>query len=75
MNLYKLSQNKHRGHDTYDSAIVCAENEEEARNTKIGHVESFYSSWVEPQYIKVELIGVANDSIPKGIILASFNAG
>lgn len=31
MNIYKLSQNINNGYDTYDSCVVCAENEEEAR--------------------------------------------
>lgn len=31
MKLYKLSQEIKTGYDTYDSTIVCAENEEEAR--------------------------------------------
>jgi hypothetical protein len=31
MNIYKLSQNINNGWDTYDSCIVCAENEDEAR--------------------------------------------
>ena len=31
MKLYKLSQEINNHYDTYDSAIVCAENEEEAR--------------------------------------------
>ncbi len=31
MKLYKISQNINNNYDTYDSAIVCAENEDEAR--------------------------------------------
>jgi hypothetical protein len=31
MNLYKLSQNINEGYDTYDSCVVCAKNENEAR--------------------------------------------
>lgn len=31
MHLYKLTQEINNDYDTYDSAIVCAENEEEAR--------------------------------------------
>ena len=31
MNLYKISQSANNDYDTYDSAIVAAENEEEAR--------------------------------------------
>jgi hypothetical protein len=70
--LYKIWQNKNTDYDTYDSAIVCAENEEEARNTNLGSVGG---SWVKPEDVHVEEIGIANDDIKKGIILSSFNAG
>ena len=58
MNLYLLTQDVNMGWDTYDSAIVCAESEEEA--------------------VKIHPngeIGVADESIEKGVVLASFNAG
>src|SRR3990167_7998667 len=32
MKIYKLSQSLNDGYDTYDSAVVCAENEEDARH-------------------------------------------
>ena len=32
MKIWKLSQNQNGGYDTYDSIIVCAETEDEARN-------------------------------------------
>ena len=70
--LYKIWQDKNTGYDTYDSAIVCAENEEEARNTNLGSVGG---SWVKPEDVQVEEIGIANDDIKKGIICSSFNAG
>lgn len=31
MNIYKISQDINNGYDSYDSAIVCAENEDDAR--------------------------------------------
>lgn len=31
MKLFKISQNKNNRYDTYDSAVVCAENEEDAK--------------------------------------------
>ncbi len=31
MNIYKLSQTVNDGYDTYDSCVVCAENEEKAK--------------------------------------------
>jgi hypothetical protein len=36
MNLYKISQNSNNNYDTYDSAVVCAENEGMARLTRPG---------------------------------------
>ena len=33
MNIYLISQEKNSGYDTYDSAVVCAENEEAAKLT------------------------------------------
>lgn len=61
------------GYDTYDSAIVCSETEEEARNTEVGNIG--YGDWVRPENVHVEEIGLAKDSVKKGIVLASFNAG
>jgi hypothetical protein len=34
-----------------------------------------YGSWVKPEDVHVEEIGIANDNIKKGIVLDSFNAG
>lgn len=36
MNLYLISQVAMQGYDTYDSAVVCAESEEEAKNMHPG---------------------------------------
>ena len=35
MNLYKISQDANYNYDTFDSAVVCAENEEIARKTQV----------------------------------------
>ncbi len=40
MKIYKLWQDVNNGYDTYDSIIVCAENEEEAK--RIHPSETFY---------------------------------
>ena len=69
--LYKIWQEVNDDYDTYDSAVVCAESEEEARNTDLG---TKYS-WASPEYVKVEEIGIAKDDVKKGIIVASYNAG
>jgi hypothetical protein len=88
MNLYKISQDANSDYDTFDSAVVCAENEEIARNMNPkslsdkdlpnlmdwrNHPEYF---WCEsPGLVKVELIGSAAPELPQGVICASFNAG
>jgi len=84
MKLWKLSQDENSNWDTYDSMIVAAENEDEARMfnpngsglmTKKDW-EYKFSSWCDdPSHIKVELIGTAEAGITAGVILASFNAG
>lgn len=81
MNLYLLTQDVNMGWDTYDSAIVCAESEEEAvkihPNGEIwGTVYQWDYAWAEnPSLVKCRKIGVADESIEKGVVLASFNAG
>jgi hypothetical protein len=105
MKLYKIFQNINNGYDTYDSAIVCAENEEEAKRihprnpwpnpdnvfyneekkefwalkARTGEpylFEDNYSGWINDlSQIKVELLGEAEKSLVKGVILSSFNAG
>jgi len=79
MNLYHISQNECTGWDTYDSCIVCAENEEEARNMKpIDDLVFNYdvSQWaLHPKNVNVILIGTARLGLEKGVVLASFNAG
>lgn len=80
MKLYRISQETNRGWDTFDSAIVAADTEEEARNTfpdpdMAG--DNFWSlrMWAEPENVKVECIGEAAADVARGVVLASFNAG
>lgn len=84
MNLYLISQDENNGYDTYDSAIVCAENKNEAKkilpNSESEWPEqgqaSFMYNWASsPKNVKAELIGKAASNIKKGLVLASFNAG
>jgi hypothetical protein len=83
MNLYKISQDDVSGWDTYDSAIVVAETEEEAKkihpacyvNKSVGEGADS-STWTnDPSKVLCELIGVAVAGTSKGVICASFNAG
>ena len=84
MKLFRISQDKNNDYDTYDSAVVCAETEEQARfihpryqiddkewNGKV----DVYDSWVDAENVKVEYIGEAKEGMVKGVICASFNAG
>ena len=79
MKLWVISQTVNRGYDTYDSAVVAAETEEEARNI-LPSGESWddahlYGVWAsKPSEVTVEYLGVTDRDIA-GIILSSFNAG
>lgn len=83
MKLYLLSID-YRGYDTYDSCVVAAKNEEEARTIHPAE-DPTYPDWnpwkqssgwaTSPQEVTVELIGTATRGTKKGVILASFNAG
>ena len=80
MKLWKISQDKNNDWDTYDSAVVAAETEAEARmmhpSTGDDIKPTPYSSWVgDPAYVQCEYIGKAKDGTQKGVICASFNAG
>lgn len=85
MNLYLLWQEVNNGCDTYDSCIVCAKNIGEAVQIHPANFQGFdtikvddemYSGeWAAEENIYCRLIGKADSSIPKGLVLASFNAG
>ena len=89
MKLWKLSQDKLDGYDTYDSAVVAAETEDEARMIHPGVIHTLpYTTntakhwngvvtgdWPDVEYVKVEYLGEADKTITKGVICASFNAG
>lgn len=80
MNLYLISQEVNTDYDTYDSAVVCAESEEAARTTHPSGSEwdgtfGRYSSWSALADVKVKVIGIADATIPCGVVCASFNAG
>lgn len=81
MKLYLLSQSVNNEYDTYDSCVVAAESEEEA---KLIHPNGFgtmpndgkYDSWVRTVgEVECKYIGEAGEGIEQGVICASFNAG
>jgi hypothetical protein len=83
MNLYLISQEENNDWDTFDSAVVCAANEEDARTTDpypafkptplMYGVDKRY--WCDPKYVQVKLIGKADQSTEAGVVCASYNAG
>lgn len=78
MKLYLISQDENDGYDTYDSAVVCAGSEDEARkiNPDYGEWGRNYGSWCSsPDKVTVRHIGEAVEGMEPGIVLASFHAG
>lgn len=79
MKLFLLTQEQVRGYDTYDSCVVCAENEDKARMVRpSGKWEDStrFPSWAtNPSKVNVKYIGDAEPSMKEGVVLASFNAG
>jgi hypothetical protein len=88
--LWLVSVKEHLGWDTYDSMVVAAETEDQARRIH-PHGEDFLwddgwkhkgqpiradDSWVDnPDDLIVECIGTAIEETEAGVILASYNAG
>lgn len=89
MNLYRIYQMVNNGYDTYDSAVVCAESADAARNMhpRGGSYDpnalAFEYVWGEwdptwapsPEDVTVELIGMAVPGSAPCVICASYNAG
>lgn len=86
MNLYRISQDVNNVYNTYDSAVVAACTEEEARGIhpdgrtkrlEVGihiHEWEWLSDWTLPVDVQVRFLGIAAEGIEKGVICASFNA-
>jgi hypothetical protein len=77
MKLWKISQNVNNDYDTFDSAVVAAETEDEARNTTpcFEDEEDIEREWASPEDVEVEYLGEAKEGTSAGIICSSFNAG
>ena len=84
MKLYKLTQEVNNDYDTYNSCVVAAKNEDEARlihpdewpDVKKVDNWAMFSVWAyKPDQVAVEYLGTAKPGTKKGVILASFNAG
>jgi hypothetical protein len=78
MNLYLLTQNECTGYDSFDSVVVAAKSEEDAKTIHpYGEWPKSYSGgWCDsPESVTVKTIGKAVKGTERGVILASFNAG
>jgi hypothetical protein len=75
MKLWLISQDENCGYDIYDSAVVVAETEAEAKATLPSEYANWGVSWATgPEEVTAKLIGEAAESVT-GIVCASFNAG
>lgn len=84
MYLYLIKQDVNNNYDTYDSAIVIATSEEEAKTI---HPDGSRwdgiswagfrpdGSWCNPENITVRLIGFPSSGEVGDVVVASFNAG
>lgn len=91
MYLYKLIQSSVRGYDTYSNCVVCAPDEETAAkihpsgDALASELDrpfiSPYTGWEDSRWaqrpidVEVVYLGVADPSIPEGVVCASFHAG
>lgn len=84
MYLYLIKQDVNNNYDTYDSAVVIARSEEEAKTihpdgsrwdvTRWAGWRSD-SSWCNPEDVTVQLIGTSSSGEVGDVVVASFNAG
>ncbi len=85
MNIYLIEQNENNGYDTYDSAVVAAENKEIAKRISPYNgsiISDFYENYrslgdwcTDIKYVQCTLIGKADPMVKQGLILASYNPG
>lgn len=85
MKLFLISQSENDGYDTYDSAVVCAPDEETARRMHPGGKPDDYwdglcnKGWADwcstPERVMVKYLGEAAPETKLGIVCASFSAG
>jgi len=83
MKIYRIWQKVNNDYDTFDSAVVCAESEDEAKKMQpsFGSYEECletadgFSSWCGLKDVQVEYLGEAKEGLSKSLICGSFNAG
>lgn len=82
MKLFLISQTVNDGYDTYDSAVVCAESEDDAKSISPngGNPTDEIDRWGNVTWCKIsdvecEYIGEAKEGFERGVVCASFNSG
>jgi hypothetical protein len=79
LRIYLLVRDDCPGYDEYDSCVVAALSEEDARTIHPNGWETVGEgcggTWVPPRCIEVIQVGVAVPGVKRGVICASFNAG
>ena len=80
MKLWLISQQQTNAYDTFDSAVVAAETESDARQIHPGGQDEWdYTScktWCDgPDQVEVEYIGECREGMAAGVVLASFKTG
>lgn len=81
MKLYLLTQSASTGYNTFDSILVAAKNEEDAKTIapngqRFPEEYSHVGDWARTtKQVDAELIGIARKGIERGVVIASFNAG
>jgi hypothetical protein len=77
--LWLISQDYNTDYDTYDSAVVVAETEEEARMIHPSGREAlpkYKWDWAPLDAVTCKYLGVADEDLaPGSVVCASFNAG
>ncbi len=78
MKIYRIYQEVNNEYDTFDSAVVYAKSEKEARfispwNPNWGG--KFDDDWCKAEDVQVEYLGEAKEGVKKGVIISSYNAG
>jgi len=79
-NLYLVSQTANDNYDTYDSFVVCATSEEEARSFHPSGAAAWndrYPTWCAfPNEAVATFIGIAHPKFNVGdVVITSYNAG
>ena len=82
MKLYKISQTKYTGYDTYSDAVVAAISPDDARKIHpsaerlVGEELECSQVWCEsPEEVTCVYLGMAAAGVERGVICASFHAG